>query len=81
MQHFEAEAKRNQGKRNDLADNLVANLQRSERSSAKAAEMFNVSPRSVATAKKLMAEAPEDFKRVEAGEIARSGKITGTGER
>lgn len=43
--------------------------------------MFNVSPRSVSNAKKLMTEAPEDFKRVEAREIAGSGKITGTGER
>lgn len=67
---FEEEAKRRQGTRTDL----FANLQKSNsvHSGAKAADMFNVSARTVATAKKVMEQAPDLYQKVERGELAPS---------
>ena len=75
VQHFEAEAKKRELERKRNQNNpewTSAKLHESARSDQKAAEMFNVSPRSVATAKKVMEQDPEKFSQVERGEIAPS---------
>lgn len=75
VEYFAVEARKRQGFRSDLNPDLSAKLQKGSEgfhASAKAAEMFNVSPRSVATAKKVMEQDPEKFLQVEKGEIAPS---------
>lgn len=86
VQYFEVEAKKRhseavaESNRSRGAGPCPANLQdmeprvrdRSAESATKAAEMFNVSARSVASAKKVMEQDPEQFAKVEAGELAPS---------
>lgn len=56
------------------SDNIPANLpecegkDRDKESRAEAGKMFNVSARSVSSAKKVMDESPEEFKKIETGE-------------
>lgn len=79
VEYFAVEAKKRQAEAGKTfgrggAIKLPAKLPEANQGEArdKAAEMFNVSPRSVSNAKKLMNESPDDFKRVEAGEVAPS---------
>lgn len=68
---FEEEAKRRQGTRTDIVANLPQGTDFG-RSRDKAADMFNVSARTVATAKKVMEQAPDLYQKVERGELAPS---------
>ena len=74
VQFFEEDAKKRQVRK--PVGSVPAKLQEqnydSNESNSKAADMFNVSARTVATAKKVMKEAPDLYQKVERGELAPS---------
>ena len=71
VQFFEEDAKKRQARKpvGSVSANLHEQKMRSDR---QAADMFNVSARTVATAKKVMEEAPDLYQKVESGELAPS---------
>ena len=74
LPELEKEAKKRQGSRTDI----TANLPESDKSEAReqAAEMFNISPRIIADAKKIQKERPEDIKDIFSGEKTVNAVVT-----